>query len=358
VFSRTPGERRRLTRPALLLSAVALATGCGSAAPEAGSSPPVRQPEDRIVLPFDGYRLSSGDIAVIRAAEDELMRRCMEGAGYDWTRPAPRTAGAAGNARRYGVADEPTARRHGYHTPDDPGEARDLEAQRSWRAALGPAEKQALFGEGGCADEAAARLRAGGAVPGAQWFTSYDFESVDASATAPPVRSALSRWRTCMSERGFAYDTPLAAIEDPSWKLDAKRVTSQEVAVAVADVGCKRESDLVAVRAAADVRLDPRPRHGEPVDVHAQRLDQRDVLRHPVVVVARHVTVLAALHHARCAAVGVPDGHPAAVLVVRPLDLVCGGRHPPPEVRRQARDQLRLFLGLPCHRGIQEIHPP
>lgn len=92
-------------------------------------------------------------------------------------------------------------------------------------------------------------------MPGAEWFTSYDFESVDASAAAPPVRSAVSRWRTCMGEQGFDYDTRLAAIEDPSWNLDAKRVTSREIEVAVADVGCKRESDLIAVRAAAERRF-------------------------------------------------------------------------------------------------------
>ncbi|MEO3851254.1 hypothetical protein ABGB09_27125 [Streptomyces sp. B8F3] len=264
MFPRAPGERGPLTRPALLLAAVALATGCGSAAPEAGSSRPVGQPADRIVLPFDDYRLTAGDVAVIQAAEGELMRRCMERAGHGWTRPPARTAAGAagdpgaasgGNDRRYGVADESTARRHGYHVPDDPREARDLKAQRSWLAALGPAEERTLLGEGGCADEAAARLSAGGAVPGAEWFTAYDFASVDASATAPPVRSAVSRWRTCMSERGFDYDTPLAAIEDRSWNLDAKRVTSREISVAVADVGCKRESDLVAVRAAAETGI-------------------------------------------------------------------------------------------------------
>ncbi|WP_407562665.1 hypothetical protein [Streptomyces sp. 184] len=153
------------------------------------------------------------------------------------------------------MTDESVARRHGYHMPDDPGQARELQAQRSWLAALGPAEERALLGEGGCADEAAARLGAGGAVPGAEWFTSYDFDSVDASAAAPPVRRAVSRWRTCMSGQGFDYATPLAAIEDPAWNLDAKRVTSREIAVAVADVGCKRESDLVAVRAAAERRI-------------------------------------------------------------------------------------------------------
>ncbi len=117
------------------------------------------------------------------------------------------------------------------------------------------------------------------------------------------------------------------------------------------------EREAGGVDRPAPARLHPRPGHREPVGVHAQRLDQRDIGRHPVVVVARQVTVVAAVHHARRPAVGVPDGRCAPVLGGRPLDLVRRGRHAPPEVRGQALDQLELLRGF-HHSGSRRVQDP
>lgn len=261
MFHRSSRKRTTATLSVLLVPVMALAAGCGSGTPEAGPPEPSRQPAARLVLPFDDYRLTADDIALIVAAEDALMRRCMERENFGWTRPERSTAvrhrllQTSENARRYGLTDERAAQRHGYHVPAEPRVLRVQAEERSWRAGLSPAEEKALFGENGCASEAAERLRAGGGTPGASWFTSYDFDSVDASAAAPSVRPALARWRACMTERGFRYDTPRAAVEDKRWNLDSKAPTSQEIAVATADVRCKEETGLITVRAAAERRI-------------------------------------------------------------------------------------------------------
>lgn len=70
------------------------------------------------------------------------------------------------------------------------------------------------------------------------------------------------------------------------------------------------------------VGLDPRPGDGEAVAVHAEATQQSHVLAVAVVVVAGDVAGGAARHPSGLATVGVPDGRPSAVLVVRPLDLV------------------------------------
>jgi hypothetical protein len=270
--SRNRRKRSTAALSALLVPTVALVAACGSGTPEPSRPEPARQPLAPPVLPFDAYRFTVDDLAVITAGEDALMRRCMQRQGYDWSKPERSPAAVLhrrvetdGNARRYGLADEQTARRHGYHVPDEPRELRAQTAQRAWRGSLTTAENKALFGSGGCADAAAARLRDSGGTPGAAWFTSYDFDSVDASATEPSVRSAMEQWRTCMKKQGFDYDNPSAAIGDPHWNLDAPKVSSRETAVATADVRCKAETDLIAVRAAAEKRFqeDLIARHSE-----------------------------------------------------------------------------------------------
>jgi hypothetical protein len=53
-----------------------------------------------------------------------------------------------------------------------------------------------------------------------------------------------------MSKAGFAYSTPMDANNDPRWS--GEEVTQAEIAVAVADVNCKKKTNLVGIRMAVD----------------------------------------------------------------------------------------------------------
>jgi hypothetical protein len=76
----------------------------------------------------------------------------------------------------------------------------------------------------------------------------------------------------------------------------------------------------------------PGPRRREAVGPEVERAHQGDVLRHPVVVVARDVTGVAAEHGPGHLREDVPDRRPAPVLEDRALDLVRRGRGTPEEV--------------------------
>jgi hypothetical protein len=85
----------------------------------------------------------------------------------------------------------------------------------------------------------------------------------------------------------------------------------------------------------ATVRADPRPGDREAVRREAEVAHQRDVLRHPVVVVARDGAGVAVDDRARHAGERVPDGGGPAVLVDGTLDLVGGGGRAPEEAGRE-----------------------
>ncbi|MCF6473194.1 hypothetical protein FAF44_33125 [Nonomuraea sp. MG754425] len=210
-----------------------------------------------IVLPFDAYRLTPNNVARIAAGEHALLRACMKRRGLRWTRPA-RPASARGavkideNARRYGLADEATARRHGYHVPDDLAQVRAQAKDDAWYSTLTMRERTALKG---CLSEAETRLRDGVGDLGEGWFPQLDVRAFESAAADPDVVRATTEWNRCMAQQGYVYPDPLRAIADPRWKLGSPATSPLERAVATADVRCKRSADLVALRAAAETRI-------------------------------------------------------------------------------------------------------
>ncbi|MFD7663817.1 hypothetical protein [Streptomyces sp. NPDC059788] len=69
--------------------------------------------------------------------------------------------------------------------------------------------------------------------------------SYEQSRRAPAVRKAFARRSACMRAKGFSYQDPMAADNDPAWNAGAKTPSRAEVATARADVACKRRTSLV-----------------------------------------------------------------------------------------------------------------
>jgi hypothetical protein len=104
--------------------------------------------------------------------------------------------------------------------------------------------------EGGCMGEARRALVRDGAVGEAEPVRRIDTASVLRAMEDPRVRSAFDQWSACMEKRGHAYDDPWQAINDKAFR--GPGVTPREIATAVADVACKRETNLVGVWYAVD----------------------------------------------------------------------------------------------------------
>ncbi|WP_157979565.1 hypothetical protein [Kribbella monticola] len=191
-------------------------------------------------LPFDRYRFSRAEQALIQSALDRQTARCLERQGV----PAPPAkplppAEVSGNARRYGLIDPSAAQQYGYHLSSDP------------KGTRGSADHRVSD----CENQASRQLLYGVPKVDRSWLDRLNFSSADRSAVAPGVQRVTADWSRCMQTAGFHYSTPLAAMADPRWNLDTAEISADEIAVATSDVRCKLRVQLVGIRAAAETKI-------------------------------------------------------------------------------------------------------
>jgi len=230
---------RSLAAIALLLTLAA----CGTTA-EAGPTGPVAT---ELALPFDVYRLGHADESRIKQAQSLLVLRCMRSRGLEISLPdsvtAPGPLDLSPNMRRYGVLDDATALRYGYHFPKTADEAASSREIQNWSSKLTDQQRAALYtedGKPGCADQADTDIAKDVPDGDGDFLTSQDFDSLDESAKNADVVRAKASWQECMASAGFHYS-------DPQWDLDSATVPRVEVDTARADVRCKESSRLVSV---------------------------------------------------------------------------------------------------------------
>ncbi|MEU9835879.1 hypothetical protein AB0D67_30460 [Streptosporangium sp. NPDC048047] len=79
------------------------------------------------------------------------------------------------------------------------------------------------------------------------------------------VKQALNDWVTCMTGKGYAYDSPMSARNDPAWaaREGSEPATAREKQVATADAACAADGNLyptyrAAKRAYEQIMLDDR----------------------------------------------------------------------------------------------------
>jgi hypothetical protein len=202
-------------------------------------------PAGLLDLPFDDYQLNFAEESEIRRARTVLARACLRERGVRFDVPDDvRTPGAMDvepNLRRYGVVDEGSAAGYGYHVPTTAEEKRQQEARQRWAASITEDQRMALFGEGGCTEEADAKLT----TFDDGFLGAADQESLRTSERDPRVVATVAAWHTCMTGQGYAYPNPDAAIDDPRWDIDAAAIPKAEIDTALADVRCKTSSGLV-----------------------------------------------------------------------------------------------------------------
>jgi hypothetical protein len=217
---------------------------------------------DRIVLPFDAYRLRRDEQSLVNRALLILATRCMRARGFaDITLPASVVGGAPdslGNSRRYGVTDEGAARRYGYHLPPNPTSERNSAELDGWLAKQDVPELDAVYGtddKSGCTENAQKALANGTPVADLGWFTDLDVNSFEQSKEDRRVIPAIRDWRTCMRRAGWAYAGPHDAAGDPRWDADSSVIPSQEIRVATTDVRCKQQARLVETWVAVETEI-------------------------------------------------------------------------------------------------------
>ena len=83
-----------------------------------------------------------------------------------------------------------------------------------------------------------------------RFAAAIDTESFKQSREDPAVVHAFGAWSACMERRGHHYRDPLASVGDPAF--NTPEPTPQEKAVALADMDCKTETDLLKTWNAAE----------------------------------------------------------------------------------------------------------
>ncbi|MFM9446392.1 hypothetical protein [Streptomyces acidiscabies] len=249
---------------ATALGALALA-GCsggdgGGGEPALGTVPKVMSPADVPSLPMNRYVLTDKEMRAYSQAQAVLSRRCMQRFGMSWLSDAQVTSDlpslGADPTRYFTIIDAEAARLHGYGDPAG-GSAKEKD-----RAGYEPsAAERAVYNgtakgvtdttgrplrKGGCSAEVDAEMEKGGVrgvnalAVGNEFYGLYAKVQQDSR-----VSGAFAKWSACMKEKGFSYQNPHDAANDPEWETGAGTRTA--IATAVADVACKQRGNTVGI---------------------------------------------------------------------------------------------------------------
>ncbi|MEU1308420.1 hypothetical protein ABZ419_05915 [Streptomyces cinnamoneus] len=302
-------HRRALTATAtLIMSALA---GCSSThhGPAVASSPPTsasasagsRPTGDPSTwtLPLMRYQATPAQARTISAARETLTRQCARRYGITLTpEPVLPPLGPKNQMDwRYGIHDRELTARRGYQV-DDAQQARYDAALRAQAGLPRPAQDtpvvvsgthlppdvlaatsaQAQKGivagkpvpDGGCSGEA--QRTVGTATQGASPLVARLMTaSYPESMKEPEVKHVFAQWSACMRERGFRYDAPMEANDDPSFRPGREGVTRKEIAVALADLDCREAHHVAEVWHTAEARLQAKAIAGNTTDLTADR---------------------------------------------------------------------------------------
>ncbi|MEU3555672.1 hypothetical protein [Streptomyces fragilis] len=233
--------------------------------PALGALPltPTRGLAKGLALPLDEYVSSPLENYTWQVAVQDEWRTCMARYGFEDFGPPrvdERTVAAQTNAalgRRYGLSDPVSAAEFGYHLPDDVPEPPHWEpapgAETSVFTGKGAElEDGAYQGQtvpnGGCREEVRRMLP----PPVTPEALRLSLESFDQAQERPEVVKAITEWSSCMKKKGYKRDHPLEDIDAPGISISAPTPGAEEIEHAVADVECKKETDLIGIWSSAE----------------------------------------------------------------------------------------------------------
>lgn len=269
---------RRAVAPFLVVGGLLVAPACGGDADDGNAAPELGPVLDNpgvgsVQLPLDGYELDPDDYATFQNARDILVRTCMEAQGFEHP-TVPHDAISDPAERRFGIVNLERARVSGFYGP--------LEA-RDERSDGGPAltddRRMALVGslepgaQGGCIGEALEQLGAAELAAGQDLAQQLVFDASNLALADDRLLAVMNEWSGCMSEKGYAYEDPWAAWDDPRW-LELRdhsggAASDEEIAAAVADVECKRAHNVLGMWLAVETAYQDRA-----IEEHSEELEE------------------------------------------------------------------------------------
>lgn len=256
MFSAVSVRRGGVTAAVLLAFTVACsAEGSGpKGEPSVGPIPSVSTAKD-IVLPLDAYWPTVQQNANSFRAVYMVGEQCMKRFGSrDWSAPdlGPQESIDQRNARRYGVFVESEVARFGYKPPPDsnPPQTRSTPAQsrtptefenKVWVGEIDKTPDGKKVPEGGCSREAEMILSKGRApVEYRDFVQKLSLESNSAALADSRTRQVNKLWSDCMGRSGYRYRD----IWEANKSFGGQTASNEEISAALADVGCRKETNL------------------------------------------------------------------------------------------------------------------
>ncbi|MFB6844979.1 hypothetical protein ACFCXS_08975 [Streptomyces sp. NPDC056373] len=233
-----------------------------------------------LTLPLEAYMASYEDQVTLEQAASDLEQSCMKDYGFDLTLPRaganpPPSDNDANIERRYGISDRAQAEKYGYelppalreHTeqamPDLPGV--EVEVLTGHTKPEAPAAAEAgqpiaapargvkparaeyngkALKQGGCVGWSEDRLGVKEADP--TLVAQLAGDSLTQSMKDDKVVKATAAWSSCMAGKGHA------GLADPYKAMDQGvtadgEPTKESIALAVDDIDCKEQTDLVKI---------------------------------------------------------------------------------------------------------------
>jgi len=266
---------------ALIIGVTALTAAAAASSPEprVDAIPTITDWHD-ISLPLDAYVQDFAERQTILKAEYALTKECVEQFGFQFDAPAwdkspaeMPNGGQPAHYRLYGLLDEEHAMQMGYHSYGEfpareaayAAEERPDDYYNVVAAKFGGGTYNGIpIPDGGCVG--AARREVEGATDLSAPLQ-LAFDAWTAANRDSRVAAGFAKWSKCMADSGYHYSTPMEANNDPKWSGD--KASAEEIAVAVADVNCKKTTNLVGIRMAVDAAYQRRAisEHGE--ELHA-----------------------------------------------------------------------------------------
>lgn len=218
-------------------------------------------------LPLEDYMQTYQDTVTLDNAARHLQKTCMADYGLTVTLPPagstpPPNDNDANIERRYGITDRATAEKYGYGLPEE------LQHQRGAKLPKMTKDETEVFSgytslnlhdpdrtpapstykgkkihQNGCAGWADDQL--GTRDLDFSLVSELDGQSLLRSQKTPAVQHAITAWSKCMSIRGYTVNTPYDA--DKIVPHADGTPSQDEVDVALADIDCKKSTDLVKI---------------------------------------------------------------------------------------------------------------
>ncbi|RPK82531.1 hypothetical protein EES47_25975 [Streptomyces sp. ADI98-12] len=210
-------------------------------------------------LPIEPYLQTYPQTITMQRATDKAVTTCMKRFGIDWDPPqaglTPPATGynAANIERRYGITNTAEAEKDGYHAPDggdgEPAvyvpDTADEKLAYDLNVPDGQSVPTELNGEklpeNGCASEARRLI---GALDDSL-AENINIESFFAFREKTKAKGTTQKWVDCFKGKGYNDASPMDAINN----------SGRDTAKAVADVACKKSTDLVAEYIAIETTL-------------------------------------------------------------------------------------------------------